>query len=163
MRRQWKAKYATPKQCEFCSKLLQRRRNAAGRLEGYRDFVRRRFCSLSCANSRSKGGESRKAYHYRARKVRLNECECCGTAKRLQVHHVDENWKNNVPSNLQTLCIFCHHFWHATHIRLGLKPAERMPRLVSRSQSTRGAEWDDCAVTAMQSLPKSRKRSLKPT
>ena len=158
MRRQWKVKSAAPKQCEFCSKLLQRRRNAAGRLEGYRDFVRRRFCSLSCANSRSKGGESRKAYHYRARKARLSACECCGTAKRLQVHHVDENWKNNTPSNLQTLCIFCHHFWHAMHIRRGVKPTERMPRLAPRSQSTRGVAWDACAPTATPSsrrVPKS--------
>lgn len=105
-----------------------------GRLEDMGTFRRRRFCSLSCANSRPKGGASRKTYHYHARKSRLGECECCGTHKRLQVHHVNEDWADNSPSNLQTLCIFCHHFWHAMHKRLGVKPSLPMPRLASLSE-----------------------------
>lgn len=131
MRQQWKPKSSEPRQCETCSKLLERRRNDAGRLEGFRDFMRRRFCSLSCANSRPKGGSSRKASHYHARKLRDKVCEACGTTKRLQAHHVDENWMNNTPENVQTLCVFCHAFWHAMHRRLGVKPTRRMPPLVS--------------------------------
>lgn len=123
------AKPAAQKNCETCASLLVRKHNESGRLEDLGTFRRRRFCSLSCANSRPKGGQSRKAYHYAARKERGPACECCGTAKRLHVHHVDEDWKNNVPENLQTLCIFCHQFWHATHRRLGVKPLRRMPRL----------------------------------
>lgn len=147
MRQQHKAKAAELRQCEHCSKTLERRRDANGRLEGFRDFTRRRFCSLSCANSRPKGGESRKASHYHARKQRAGSCEACGTSKRLQVHHIDEDWKNNDPTNLQTLCVFCHAFWHAMHVRLGTKPTQRMPRLASPLAATPEPEWDACAPT----------------
>lgn len=162
MRQQHKPKAAEPRQCEHCSKSLERRRNAAGRLEGFRDFMRRRFCSLSCANSRSKGGESRKASHYHARKQRAECCEACGTTKRLQVHHVDENWTNNDPANLQTLCAFCHAFWHAMHRRLGMTPTQRMPKLASPSAMVPAAASADSGDMATRSMPKRRASSLKP-
>ena len=133
MPQQHRLKAAEPRQCEHCSKLLERRRNNAGRLEGFRDFTRRRFCSLSCANSRSKGGTSRKAYHYHARKQRTEACEACGASKRLEAHHVNEVWTDNRPENLQTLCVFCHAFWHSMHRRLGVTPTQRMPKLASPS------------------------------
>ena len=159
MRQQHKPKAAEPRQCEHCSKTLERRRNDAGRLEGFRDFMRRRFCSLSCANSRPKGGKSRKASHYHARKHRADCCEACGTTKRLQAHHIDEAWTNNDPANLQTLCVFCHAFWHAMHRRLGVTPTQRMPKLVSHLGTTLPPEWDDCAPTATPSSRRSRKSS----
>lgn len=90
-------------------------------------FLRQRFCSLRCSNSRSKGGISRKAFHYQARKMRGPECECCGTTKSLHAHHIDEDWTNNSPGNIQTLCVFCHQFWHAMHRRRGAKPFAPMP------------------------------------
>lgn len=145
MRHQWKAKSAEPRFCEHCKTLLERKHNPAGRLEDFRTFMKRRFCSLSCANSRSKGGKSRKAAHYHARKSKLGACECCGATKRLQVHHVNEDWTNNSPENLQTLCIFCHHFWHATLRRLGVTPTERMPRLVFPLNMGLPEVWDECA------------------
>lgn len=157
MRQQWKTKSADPRYCEHCETLLARRRSAAGRLEGFRDFLRRRFCSLSCANSRSKGGRSRKASHYHARKQRLGKCECCGSGKRLEAHHVNKDWKDNRPGNIQTLCIFCHTFWHAMHRRLGVLPTQRMPRLASLSATARPQERDDCAPTETLSTLKRRK------
>lgn len=162
MRSRWKEASEHPRFCEICSKTLERRRDPAGRLEGYRDFMRRRFCSLSCANSRRKGGESRSAYLYHARKFVCSECEACGAASELQVHHVDTDWKNSSPSNLQTLCLFCHHFWHAAHERLGETPTRRMPRLGILSSSEQGVEWDECAPTATRSAPRKRKSSLGP-
>jgi hypothetical protein len=107
------------------------RRRFSGRLEDYQTFQRRRFCSLSCANSRTKGGRSRKAFCAQARKHRNLHCEACGSASRLHVHHVDENWQNNDPSNLQTLCVFCHQFWHAMLRRRGVIGSEKMPPLLS--------------------------------
>ena len=123
------AKQAPDKRCMICGTRFGRKRFTDGRLEDLTAFMKRGFCSLSCANSRSKGGLSRKAFHYHARKSRLGACECCGANKRLQVHHLDENWMNNESANLQTLCIFCHHFWHAMHRRLGVTPTKRMPKL----------------------------------
>ena len=124
-------KRAPEKRCVMCNVRFNRRRWRSGTLEDFTAYNKRQFCSLSCANSRSKGGLSRKAFHARARKLRKKNCECCGTTKRLHAHHVDENWMNNDPSNVQTLCIFCHQFWHATHRRLGVKPSMRMPKLFS--------------------------------
>lgn len=117
------------KRCSNCGCRMVRKLNSSNRLEDLTAFTRRRYCSLSCANSGEKGGKSRKAYHYWARKQKKDCCEACGTLDRLQVHHVDEDWTNNAPENLQTLCIFCHQYWHATHRRLGLTPTKRMPKL----------------------------------
>lgn len=116
------------KRCMICGKRLSRKRFGT-RLEDLTAFKKRQFCSLSCANSRTKGGLSRKAFHAQARKHRKPSCECCGAIKRLQVHHVNENWRDNSTANLQTLCVFCHQFWHATHRRLGVTPSLRMPAL----------------------------------
>src|SRR5688572_7479892 len=127
------AKPTPEKFCEMCGVPFLRRRFRGGTLEDFGQFMRRRFCSLSCANSRTKGGTSRKAFHAQARKHRKSFCECCRSTKRLHAHHVDENWKNNTPSNIQTLCVFCHQFWHATQRRLGLKFSMRMPQLFTRS------------------------------
>ena len=162
MRGQWKAKSTEIRRCETCSRILERRRNAAGRLEGFRNFMRRRFCSLSCANSRRKGGETRNAYLYHARKYAKPSCEACGLTQDLQVHHVDTNWRNNSPLNLQTLCLFCHHFWHATHERLGVTPTTRMPKLSILSPTVPGTALADCAPTATRSSRKPRRPSSTP-
>ncbi len=151
------------KRCSICGARFQRTRNESGRLEDYQHFMNRRFCSLSCANSRSKGGLSRNAYQARARKHLKIACECCGTSERLHAHHVNQDWTDNRPENVQTLCVFCHQFWHATHKRLGVEPTKPMPPLASLSPLAPVPEWCDCAVTAMQSMPKRPKRSSKPS
>ena len=162
MRQHHKAKAAEPRQCETCLNTLERRRNEAGRLEGFRDFMRRRFCSLSCANSRSKGGESRNAYLFHARKLLLPACEACGTTQDRQAHHVNTDWRNNSPENVQTLCLFCHHFWHAMHERLGRSPTQRMPRLVFHLPTEPSAALVGSGPTATRSARPSRKPSSKP-
>ena len=159
MRQQHKAKAAEPRQCKTCLTTLERRRNEAGRLEGFRDFMRRRFCSLSCANSRRKGGESRNAYLFHARKLLRPACEACGVTENRQAHHVNTDWRDNSPENVQTLCLFCHHFWHAMHERLGIAPTQRMPKLVPPLLMGLPPEWDACAPTAMPSSRSARKRS----
>ena len=158
----WKEKSTVERHCETCACVLERNRTPAGRLEGYRDFTRRRFCSLSCANSRSKGGQSRNAYLFRARKFLKASCECCGVTDQRQAHHVDMDWKNNTPDNIQTLCIFCHHFWHAMHIRLGVMPTQRMPKLVFPLPTMPEVGLAGSEPTATPSSRKSRKLSSKP-
>ncbi len=152
----------TERPCETCGTTLLRRRHPKdGRLEGFRDFARRRFCSLSCANSRSKGGVSRNAYLYHARKHLKTACEACGQTTELHAHHVNEDWTDNRKANIQTLCVFCHQFWHGLHRRLGLSTTKPMPKLTSRLQAARSTGSDDCAATVTPSSRRKPKPSLK--
>src|SRR5260221_12255202 len=89
-----------PKSCERCGKPLTRKR-FSGRLEDYGTFLRRRFCDLSCANSRS--DVTRGGYLWRARKLRGPKCEACGTTRRLHAHHVNGDITLTTPENIQTL------------------------------------------------------------
>ncbi len=115
-----------PKPCERCGTLFDRKM-INGRLEDAGVFRRRKYCSLTCANSRHAVGWQ--TYHWRARKHRKEACEACGRTVALHVHHCDGNPQNNDPANLQTLCTHCHNFWHATLSRLGRPIAGRMPAL----------------------------------
>lgn len=38
-------------------------------------------------------------------------CEVCGKTKRVELHHLDDNWRNYTPENLRFLCRQ-HHFEH---------------------------------------------------
>ena len=132
------------KSCATCQNPITRRMFGA-RLEDFGVFRRRAFCSLRCANSRSRNGLSRKAHHYRARKFRKMECEACGSRYKLHVHHVDQDWSNEDPLNFQTLCTACHRFWHGRHDRLGLQTTQRMPDMrtlisLGRKGPARGLE-----------------------
>ena len=151
-----KAVQAQSKPCEICGFSMQRKR-FNGRLEDLSAFSRRKFCSLSCANSREKGGVSDTTYSRRAGKARKKACEKCGDPHwRLQVHHISEDRSDNTHQNLQTLCPSCHKLSHTRR--------ESGPLIETRStfKRTNGiTEWDDCAVTAMQSSPKRRRSSLK--
>jgi len=54
-----------------------------------------------------------RAYYHRARAVlkrfnRDERCTGCGCCFDLQVHHIDENIKNNHPDNLMYVCYLCH-------------------------------------------------------
>jgi len=147
-----------PKPCETCGTHFLRKRFRNGRLEDLGVFKKRRFCSLSCANSQTKGGASRSAMNVQARKILGECCEFCGTPERLVIHHVDEDWTNNSPENLQTLCDSCHKSWHITQRNAGEVLAGRMPTRFP-SQTTLPAEWCDCAPTETRSTRKRRPSS----
>lgn len=156
-------KPTSEKACEHCGANFSRKRFASGRLEDFQVFNRRLYCSRSCANSQSKGGDSRTRWHARAQEHRKSSCESCGTTRALHVHHCDENWRNNSPANLQTLCKSCHRSWHITQRNAGVKPAGRKPALpVSRLPTTLPPEWDDCAPMATRSTPRRRGPGSKP-
>jgi len=55
---------------------------------------------------------TRDGYRFHARKMREKSCVDCGTTESLCAHHINGDWTNNNPSNLQTLCRSCHTSLH---------------------------------------------------
>ena len=111
------------KLCERCGTPMWRKRYGTT-LEDLSAWNKRRFCSLSCANTRDR--LTKHGYSWRARKHLKTACEGCGETRRLQAHHVDQDITNNEPQNIQTLCKWCHDFLHSTAKRLGRDTAGRM-------------------------------------
>ena len=100
------------KTCPVCSTTI----DPYGRGVNSKDYARRRFCSVACrAKGQSKDRPSDSRLEKKARRHKKANCETCGTADSLQVHHVDHDKANNDPSNLMTLCVSCHTRWHWQH------------------------------------------------
>ena len=118
--------------CENCGKPFQRKYYGKS-LEDLTRYKNRRFCSLSCANTRK--DLTKHGYSWRARKHLKSSCEACGCKVKLQAHHIDQTKENNLPKNIQTLCKHCHDFWHTTCKRIGKYPAGKMVSLVLQQQS----------------------------
>ena len=139
---------APTKYCQRCGSKIERKR-FNGRLEDMGAFKRRKYCSLSCANTKDRPAHWG-THHWRARKHRKNQCEACGSTDQLHAHHVDGKPENNEPKNIQTLCVFCHNFLHATAGRLGWIEPGRLQRL---------REWTALDASETPSSRKSRKSS----
>ena len=133
-------KVLADKVCPRCRGSFNRHRNPMGRLEDVAIFKRRKYCSLHCANQRERP-KHWETYHWRARQHRKQMCEACRATTQLHAHHVDGNPQNNEPTNIQTLCVHCHNFLHATAARRGRTEPGRMPCLVSETESLTG--WTD--------------------
>ena len=128
-------KQEQPKNCETCGATMYRKRYS-GLLEDTTAFNKRKFCTLSCANSRAEVKTG--TLLWRARRHRKNCCEACGHGQSLHVHHIDQDQTNNRPENLQTLCKHCHNFWHTAAKRRGLAVAGKMPSLGFQQQFPTG-------------------------
>ena len=105
------------KSCATCGTAMYRKR-FNGRLEDLGAWKRRKFCSLSCANTKKEVG-----YHgnsWRARKHLKHSCENCGSKKTLAAHHKDGNRKNNSAKNIMTLCVTCHALHHHGKLELNV-------------------------------------------
>jgi 5-methylcytosine-specific restriction endonuclease McrA len=110
----------SPKSCATCGKQMLRK-DFNGRPEDLGCFKRRKFCSLSCANTRQEIG-----YHgqqWRARHHLKTCCEVCGGKVKLSAHHLDEDRSNSSSENIQTLCMSCHIRWHHEARRRGVTPS----------------------------------------
>ena len=116
--------------CERCSKRFYRSKRPTGRWESRPEFANRKYCSLTCANS--KPVVKRQMKMHRARKHLKPECEACGTTSRLHAHHVNGNHDDWSEGNIQTLCTHCHGFWHNMLKRRGLPITGKMPCLLPR-------------------------------
>lgn len=89
-----------------------------------------KYCSKECKDRDLKGkcGVEHPAYKhgfktYRKRALECFKytCKCCGKIdRRLHVHHIDGNNKNNVPENWMVLCPKCHRQIHLKKISLPL-------------------------------------------
>jgi len=83
--------------------MAMQRKRYHGRLEDLSAFQKRRFCSLSCANTRT--DLTKHGYSWRARKHLKATCEACGHPRRLSrllAHYgkaawQDGSWENAVP------------------------------------------------------------------
>ena len=150
--------YEASKPCEACGAPMSRKRYG-GQLEDLTVFSKRRFCSLSCANT--KQVLTKHGYSWRARKHLKGSCECCGERRQLQAHHVDQDKANNSPENIQTLCKWCHNFLHATAKRLGIAIAGRMASLEWQPGYPVG--WTDLGDSATPSSRKSSRKSAGPS
>ena len=116
------------KYCERCGAVM-RRQTFNGRLEDLGAFKKRKYCSLSCSNTRDRP-KHWETYHWRARKHRGSSCEACGSTDALHAHHVDGRPENNSSENIQTLCVYCHNFLHAAAERRGWTQPGRLPSLL---------------------------------
>jgi hypothetical protein len=119
--------------CIECGKAFNRK--LVGKrptLECASNFMRRKFCSIACSVSYQHAREAPTvaASRKRAMKHNIGSCEACGLVTETVVHHVDCEPMNNNLANLQTLCTYCHSFWHAMHKRIGKQPSTRMPPMV---------------------------------
>lgn len=127
------------KTCAHCGKAMERKRYGT-RLEDAGVFKRRKFCGLTCANTRNRP-KHWETHHYHARKHKQPTCAGCGTRKNLHVHHVDGNPQNNRLENLQTLCVHCHNFTHATAERLGWPQPGAFPVGLKSNPTLAGLQW----------------------
>lgn len=101
------------KHCQACGKKMERRREADGDLQSLLHFGRQKYCNQVCM---AKGLMGRRKAILSERRMRElahlkvgGECERCGAkGKSLDVHHLDDNPRNNSPENLFTLCRRCH-------------------------------------------------------
>src|SRR5574343_425411 len=103
-----KRKPEPTKHCATCGQPMSRKRYN-GTLEHFKAFLRRKYCSLSCANTKPE--KTMDGWRWQARQKRKDACEVCGARSNLHAHHADHDVTNNAPENLQTLCGSCH----ATH------------------------------------------------
>lgn len=108
--------------CEFCGKLLVRKRFLNGRLEDFNVFKKRKYCNRECMknNFLKIGDDYNQSYrnaHTTSKRINKNilkkdKCEICGSKENLDVHHKDNNWNNNNLDNLECLCRSCHSKEH---------------------------------------------------
>ena len=107
--------------CQYCGVKLERKIFSNGRLEDVAVFCKRKYCNRLCMRKdwlkKEKGNQTYRNAHITAQKI--NElilhktvCENCGKIGKLDVHHIDNDYQNNEPSNLMVLCRSCHNKEH---------------------------------------------------
>lgn len=80
-------------------------------------------CSYSCSNKHFRRGPDspnwkEEAYRSTCFHYHKKACVICGESRIVDVHHLDENRKNNSPENLIPLCPTHHMYWHSRYKHL---------------------------------------------
>lgn len=79
-------------------------------------------CSYKCSNTyfarKRNKPENWKNHRTICWKYHEKKCVVCGEDKIVEVHHMDENNKNNDPQNLIPLCPTHHQYWHSRYREL---------------------------------------------
>lgn len=99
------------KSCPVCSKQFTTKEGGSYATE---------TCSRSCANTYFRSGVNHpnwkdSVYRTTCFYFHKKECVVCGENIMVEVHHLDENHKNNLPNNLIPLCPTHHRYWHSNH------------------------------------------------
>lgn len=81
-----------------------------------------KYCSKSCSaivNNRVPKIKARvdSIFNYSKKcfSIHKRECVICGENLIVEVHHMDENRRNDAPINLVPLCPTHHKYWHSKH------------------------------------------------
>ena len=77
-------------------------------------------CSHSCSNTFFRSGDNNPnwkedSYRTTCFLYHKKECVVCGENNIVEVHHLDEDNKNNSPYNLIPLCPTHHQYWHSRY------------------------------------------------
>ena len=123
--------FSIRKNCQFCNKLF----SAAGFInhEKYcylnprilkkcakcgvvlKHPLKNTTCSKRCSNIHFARRKSALAYRTICFRFHKRKCCICDETLIVGVHHLDENNKNNDPSNLIPMCPTHHQYWHSKH------------------------------------------------
>lgn len=80
----------------------------------------------------------------------ISTCSCCGAKGVINVHHIDEDQQNFLPSNLEPLCVPCHSALHyaaqkqpfiLVGKRFTFAAAHYLPEYEGDCQNLHGHEW----------------------
>lgn len=104
------------KLCVVCQQPIKKK-------NGKRDFKKQITCSYACSNTKFRSGPnhcnwSEDAYRSTCFHFHKKECIICKEKNIVEVHHLDENNKNNKPENLIPLCPTHHQYWHSRYKNL---------------------------------------------
>jgi 6-pyruvoyltetrahydropterin/6-carboxytetrahydropterin synthase len=80
----------------------------------------------------------------------VDTCRRCGCKGKIQIHHIDENHENILPTNLEPLCDACHLEFHRPNTRqpflrltrtFSFAAAHRLPEYNGLCANWHGHEW----------------------
>lgn len=140
------------KYCSHCGIRLERKR-FNGRMEDMAVFIRRKYCGMECARYAPHPGPKVTSYSqhratiYRrnSRHIQKAECSRCGSSDRkLCIHHVNHDWRDNRPENLEVLCFSCHSKHH--------NPVRRVRPGKAKGEKQGSSKLKTCQVLEIREL-----------